>query len=160
MFAQLGQEITMTMTIWSVICVVDEYSAAPHSSGPRQPGSPSHAGLQQVKKTVPDLKEFTRKAEVYYSWHDSAVNDLGKVGLIHFLNDTLIIAKSPELATSVFDTLRAALHNGTVANFATALYNDNNYNLLELWINIKQWYDTLVNCANVVLFEVKQLLSL
>ena len=78
------------------------------------------------------------------------MNDLGKAGLIHFLNDTLIIAKSPELATSVFYTLQAALQNGMAANFATALYDDNNYNPLELWTNIEQWYDTLVNHANVV----------
>ena len=117
-------------------------------------------GLQQDKKTVPDLKEFTGKDEDYYSWHDSAMNDLGKVGLIHFLNDTLIITKSPKLATSVFYALRAALQNGTAPNFATALYNDNNYSPLELWTNIEQWYDTLVNHANVVLFEVKWLLSL
>ena len=46
------------------------------------------------------------------------------------------------------------------SNFATALYDDNKCNLLELWKNIKQWYDTSVNHANVVLFEVKRLLSL
>ena len=102
MFAQLGWEITPTTTIWSVICEVDEYRVTPHPSDPRQPGSPSCVGLQQDKKTVPDLKEFTGKDEDYYSWHDSAMNDLGKVGLIHFLNDTLIITKSPKLATSVF----------------------------------------------------------
>ena len=143
-----------------MICAVDEYGATPHPSDPHQPGSPSCVGLQHDKKTVPDLKEFTGKDEDYYSSCDSTVNDLGKAGLIHFLNDTLIIAKSPELATSVFYTLRAALQNGMAANFATALYDDNNYNPLELWTNIEQWYDTLVNHANVVLFEVKQLLSL
>ena len=158
MFAQLGWEIAPTTTIWSVICVVDEYCVTTHPSDPRQLGSPSCVGLQQDKKTVPDLKEFTGKHEDYYSWHDSTMNDLGKVGLIHFLN--LIIAKSPGLATSVFYALWAALQNGTAANFATALYNDNNYNLLELWTNIEQWYDTSVNHANVVLFEVKWLLSL
>ena len=143
-----------------MICAVNEYCVTPHPSGPHQPGSPSCMGLQQDKKTVPDLKEFTRKDEDYYSWHDSAVNDLGKVGLICFLNDTLIITKSPELATSVFYALWAALQNGMAANFAPALYDGNNYNPLELWTNIEQWYDTLVDCANVVLFEVKRLLSL
>ena len=64
------------------------------------------------------------------------------------------------MATSIFYALQAALQNGTVSNFATALYNDNKCNPLELWRNIEQWYDTLVNHANVVLFEVKKLLSL
>ena len=148
------------MTIRSVICAFNDYCMTPHPSGPHQLGSPSCVGLQQDKKTIPDLKEFTRKDEDYYSWHDSTVNDLGKAGLIRFLNDTLIITKSPELATSVFYALQATLQNGMVSNFMTALYDDNNYNPLELWTNIEQWYDTSVNCANVVLFEVKWLLSL
>ena len=115
----------------------------PHQSGTCQLGSPSCAD-----------------EAYYYSWCNSAVNDLGKAGLIHFLNDTIIITKSPKLATSVFYMLRAALQNGTVANFTTVLYDDNNYNPLELWTNTEQWYDTLVNRANVVLFEIKRLLSL
>ena len=66
------------MTIQSVICAVDEYRAAPHQSDPRLPASPSRASLHQDKKTIPDLKEFTGKDEDYFSWRDSAVNDLGK----------------------------------------------------------------------------------
>ena len=88
------------------------------------------------------------------------MNDLGKAGLIRFTTDPTMITKYPELATSVFYTLQAALQNGTASNFATALYDDNKCNPLELWKNIEQWYDTSVNCANMVLFEVKKLLSL
>ena len=54
----------------------------------------------------PERVQQIKTNEDYYSWRDSAVNDLGQAGLIHFLNDTLIIAKSPELATSVFYALR------------------------------------------------------
>ena len=60
----------------------------------------------------------------------------------------------------VFYALQAALQNGTASNFATTLYDDNKCNPLELWQNIEQWYDTSVNHTNVVLFEVKKLLSL
>ena len=88
------------------------------------------------------------------------MNDLGKAGLIHFTTDPTMITKYPELATSVFYALGAALQNGTASNFATALYDDNKCNTVELWKNIKQWYDTSVNHANMVLFEVKKLLSL
>ena len=116
--------------------------------------------LHQEKKTIPDLKEFAGKDKDYFSWWDSAVNDLGKAGLIHFTTDPPTITKRPELATSVFYALRAALQNGMASNFATALYNDNMCNPLEPWKNIEQWYDTLVNHANMVLFEVKKLLSL
>ena len=148
------------MTIWSVICAVDEYRVAPHQSDPRLLASPSCMSLHQDKKTIPDLKEFTGKDEDYFSWQDSTVNDLGKVGLIHFTHDPNTITKSPELATTVFYALWAALQNGMASNFATTLYDDNKCNPLELWMNIKQWYDTSVNHANMVLFEVKRLLSL
>ena len=159
-YAQLGRDIALTMSIRSVICVVDEYCVAPHKSDPRPPTSPPHAILHQEKKTISDLKEFTRKDEDYFSWRDCAVNDLGKAGLIRFTTDPPTITKYPELATSVFYALWAALQNGIASNFATALYNNNKCNPLELWKNIKQWYDTLVNRANMVLFEVKKLLSL
>ena len=88
------------------------------------------------------------------------MNDLGKAGLIRFTHDPITITKSFKLATSVFYALRAALQNGMASNFATALYDDNKCNPLKLWKNIEQWYDTSVNHANVVLFEVKRLLSL
>ena len=87
------------------------------------------------------------------------MDDLGKAGLIHFTIDPTV-TKHPELATSVFYALRAALQNRMASNFATALNDDNKCNPLELWKNIKQWYDTSVNRAKVVLFEVKKLLSL
>ena len=86
--------------------------------------------------------------------------NLGKVGLIHFTTDPPTVTKHPKMATSIFYALRAALQNGMASNFATALYDDNKCNPLELWQNIEQWYDTSVNHANVVLFEVKKLLSL
>ena len=149
-YARLGRNVDPTTSIWSVICAVDEYCAT----------SPPQASLHQEKKTIPDLKEFTGKDKDYFSWQDSTVNDLGKAGLIHFTNDPPMVTKHPELATSVFYALWAALQNGTASNFATALYNDNKCNPLKLWKNIKPWYETSVNRANVVLFEVKKLLSL
>ena len=88
------------------------------------------------------------------------MNDLGKAGLIRFTHDTTMVTKHPELTTSIFYALRATLQNGMASNFATALYNDNKCNPLELWMTIEQWYDTSVNCANVVLFDIKKLLSL
>ena len=159
-YVRLGCDIEPTTSIWSVICAVDEYRAAPHKSDPRPLTSPPRAILHQEKKTIPDLKEFTRKDKDYFSWWDSAMNDLGKAGLIHFTTDPPTITKYPELATSVFYALWATLQNGTASNFATALYDNNKCNPLELWKNIEQWYDTSVNHANVVLFEVKKLLSL
>ena len=159
-YARLGHDVDPTTSIRSVICAVDAYCANPHKSDPRPPMSPSRTSLHPEKKTVPDLKEFTGKDEDYFSWRDSAVNDLGKAGLIRFTNDPSTVTKQPEMATSVFYALRAALQNGTASNFDTALYDDNQCNPLNLWRNIEQLYDTLVNHAYVVLFEVKKLFSL
>ena len=143
-----------------MICAVDEYHAAPHQSDPRPLASPSRASLHQDKKTIPDLKEFTGKDKEYFSWWHSTVNDLGKGGFIHFTNDPSTITKYPEIPTSVFYALQAALQNGMASNFAATLYDNNKCNPLKLWKNIEQWYDTLVNHANIMLFEVKRLLSL
>ena len=159
-YARLGCDIDPTTSIRSVICAVDAYCANPHKSDPCPPMPPSHASLHPEKKAIPDLKEFTGKDEDYFSWWDSAVNDLGKAGLICFTNDPSTVTKQPEMDTSVFYALRAPLQNGMASNFATALYDDNNCNPLNLWWKIEQWYDTSVNRANVVLFEVKKLLSL
>ena len=108
-YVRLDREVTPTTSIWLVICAVDEYHTAPHQSDPHPPASPSCMSLHQDKKTIPNLKEFTRKDEDYFSWQDSAVNDLGKAGLIRFTNDPSTITKYPELATSVFYVLWAAL---------------------------------------------------
>ena len=110
-----------------MICAVDEYCATPHKSDPHPLTSPPQARMHQEKKTIRDLKEFTRKDEDYYSWRDSAVNDLGKPGLIRFTIDPPTITKYPELATSVFYALWVALQNGMASNFAT----DNKCNPLE-----------------------------
>ena len=96
-YARLGRDVKPTTSIWSVICAVDVYHANPHKSDPRPPMSPPCASLHQEKKTVPDLKEFTGKDEDYFSWRDSAVNDLGKAGLIHFTNDPSMVTKRPEI---------------------------------------------------------------
>ena len=69
-------------------------------------------------------------------------NDLGKAGLIRFTNDPSMVTKHPEMSKSIFYALQAALQNGTVSNLATALYDDNKCNPLDLWRNIEQWYDT------------------
>ena len=159
-YVQLGRDVDPTTSIWSVICAVDVYRANPHRSDPCMLVSPPRMSLHQEKKTVPGLKEFTGKDEDYFSWRDSTVNDLGKAGHIHFTHGCSTVTKHPEMAMSIFYALWAALQNGTASNFATALYDDNQCNPLDLWWNIEQWYDTSVNHANVVLFEVKRLLSL
>ena len=75
-YARLGRDVEPTTSIWSIICAVDAYRVNPHKSDPRPPTSPPHVSVHQEKKTVPDLKEFTRKDKDYFSWCDPAENDL------------------------------------------------------------------------------------
>ena len=124
----------------------------------RVPSSPSRSATE--KKTVPDLTSFSGKDVDFYSWWDDAVNALGKAGLVGFLTNKSLIAKHPEMAISVFYALRAALQGGTASTLSTALYDEKQYDPSLLWKSIEAWYDTAVNWANVVLFEVKRLLNL
>ena len=88
------------------------------------------------------------------------MNAFGKAGLVGFLTDKPLITKHPEMAVSVFYALRAALQGGTASTLSTALYDEKQYDPSLLWKSIEAWYDTAVNRANVVLFEVKRLLNL
>ena len=124
----------------------------------RFPSSPSRSATE--KKTVPDLTSFSGKDEDFYSWRDDAVNAFGKARLVGFLTDKPLITKHPEMAVSVFYALRAALQGGTASTLSTALYDEKQYDPSLLWKSIEAWYDTAVNQANVVLFEVKRLLNL
>ena len=156
-FARIRKPLSTVSSIQQIIRSVDEYRTA--SMGMvRFPGSPSRSATE--KKTVPDLTSFSGKDEDFYSWRDDAVNAFGKAGLVGFLTDKPLITKHPEMAVSVFYALRAALQGGTASTLSTALYDEKQYDPSLLWKSIEAWYNTVVNRANVVLFEVKRLLNL
>ena len=108
-YARLGRDVKPTTSIRSIICVVDAYCADLHKSDPSPADVPSPREPPPREKTVPDLKEFTGKDEDKFSWRDSAVNDLGKVGLICFTNDPSTVTKHPEMATSIFYMLYSTM---------------------------------------------------
>ena len=160
-YAKLGKPLTSTLAMTSIIREVDEYSVAISSRSVRFQNSPSRSSAMTTdKKTVPDLDKFSGKDEDYYSWRDSTVNKMGQSRLSSFLSDAAYVAKHNDLAVSVFYSMRAALQDGTAANLATALYDKKRYDPQLLWQEIENYYDTSVNRANVVLFEVKRLLNL
>ena len=156
-FAHIGKPLSMVSSIQEIIHSVDEYRTAPIGMV-RVPSSSSRSATE--KKTVPDLTSFSGKDEDFYSWRDDAVNAFGKAGLVGFLTDKSLIAKHPEMAISVFYALRAALQGGTASTLSTALYDEKKYDPSVLWKSIEAWYNTAVNWANVILFEVKRLLNL
>ena len=156
-FARIGKPLSTVSSIQEIIRLVDEYRTALIGMV-RVPSSRSRSATE--KKTVPDLTSFSGKDEDFYSWRDDAVNAFGKAGLVGFLTDKSLIAKHPEMAVGVFYALRAALQGGTASTLSTALYDEKQNDPPLLWKSIEAWYDTVVNWANVVLFEVKWLLNL
>jgi len=56
--------------------------------------------------------------------------------------------------------LRASIHGGNARSLATALYDKGIRDPFRLWSDMQAYYDTSINRANVVLFEVKKLLNL
>ena len=112
------------------------------------------------KKVVPTLDVFSGEDEDYYSFLDSTMNKLGQAGLARYLTDSQCVDDNKEVAEAVFFALRAAIQGGNARSLATALYDKGIRDPCQLWTDLQKYYDTDINRANVVLFEVKKLLNL
>lgn len=119
------------------------------------PNSPSDS-----KKTVPALPKFSGNAEDYFSWAESTTNMLGQAGLSGAISRSEYRTSHMELSISIFYGLRAALQDGHAKNHAQNLFDKNDCDAYKLWTVLESYYDTDLNRANVVLFEVKRLLGL
>lgn len=85
---------------------------------------------------------------------------MGIYGFDIFLRDADEIRKHPQLGKGVFYLVRTAVHGGQAQSIAQAMVDDNRLDPVELWSQLEEYYDTAVNRANVVLFDVHCLLSL
>ena len=136
-----------------VRAVVSSTSAAKHSV--------SFSGTTSEKsKTVPDLDSFSGHDEDFFEYKESTVDTLGQHGLGDYLTDSSRITTHKDTAHSVFFTLRKSLRGGTAHNLAEGLYSGGTFDPYILWQNLNEYYDTTLNRANVVLFQVKRLLGL
>jgi hypothetical protein len=60
----------------------------------------------------------------------------------------------------VFYAIHSSLQGGNACSLAMALYDAKTLDPFQLWSDIVAYYDTDINQANIVLFDVKHLLNL
>jgi hypothetical protein len=61
---------------------------------------------------------------------------------------------------AVFFSLCSLIHDGNAHLLATVLYDKGICDPFHLWSDMQTYYDTSINHANIILFEVKKLLNL
>ena len=68
--------------------------------------------------------------------------------------------KHPEVAESVFYALRGAVHGGQAQSMAQGMLDKKRLDPTTLWSALESYYDTALNCANVVLFDIRCLINI
>jgi hypothetical protein len=158
-YAHIGT-LTPGLTMDDVVGHLSKYT---QKFSAQNAGSPSRRGpAVQVydKKSLSTLDEFSGLDEDYFAWKDTTVNSMGIHGFGRFLNDASVTTKHPDIAESVFYSLRAAVHGGQAQYIAQAMVDENRLDPVALWSDLEAYYDTALNRANVVLFDVRRLLSI
>ena len=129
---------------------------------PSTPTSPARRSVQFLydKKSVPTLDKFSGVDEDYFDWKESTIETLGTAGFQRFLDDAAVIAKHPEIAESVFYSLRSAVRGGQAQSIAQRMLDDKTLDPSVLWSALENYYDTDLNRANVALFNSRRLFLL
>ncbi len=154
-YAQFGT-LTPTTTMDDIVSTVKR-SATPTTSS----SSPARKSVQVLdKNTVPTLDKFTGRDEDYFAWKESTINVLGAAGMGRFLTDKQMLAKHASVGESVFYALRGAVHGGQAQSIAQGMLDETRLDSVALWSGLEDYYDTALNRANVVLFDIRRLLSL
>jgi len=113
-----------------------------------------------AKKTVPDLSSFTGAAEDFFRWKEDTQNTLGQAKLRSFLTDATLQSTHKIVAESVFYALKKALTGGNAKHKATVLADKDQFSPSVLWLQLITHYDTPLNRANVILYEIRRLFNL
>ena len=141
--------------------IVKKVTASQQKTITSTPSSPSRRSVQVFdKKAVPTLDKFSGHDEDYFTWRESTINMLGTAGFGRFLDDDTMISKHPEVAESVFYSLRGAVHGGQAQSIAQGMLDDKQLDPASLWSDLEDYYNTALNRANVVLFNIRRLLNL
>ena len=104
---------------------------------------------------MPTLDKFSGHNEDYFSWKEATVNVLGTAGIGRSYDNHSMSGKHPEVAESVFYALRGAVHGGQADLLAQGMLDGKCLNPAAFWIGLKTYYDTALNRANVVLFNIR-----
>jgi hypothetical protein len=123
--------------------------------------SPTRRAVQVFdKKAVPTLEKFSGLDEDYFAWKEATVNVLGTAGFGRLLTDPDVSTRHPEVAESVFYALRGAVHGGQAQSIAQGMLDDTRLDPTTLWLALESYYDTALNRANVVLFDIRRLINI
>jgi hypothetical protein len=133
-----------------------------NSSAPsKTPGSPSRKSATVFdKNAVPELNKFSGHDEDYFEWRESTIDKLGSAGCFDFLGDESMTRKHPGMARSVSFALRGAVRGGQAQSITQALVDKKCNTPMALWSELEAYYNTTLIRANVVLFNIRRLLSL
>lgn len=154
-FAQFGT-LTESMTMDDIVSAVKKRSSSSGGSS-----SPARKSVQVFdKNAVPTLDKFSGRDEDYFTWKESTINVLGAAGLGRFLTDPQMLSKHTSVGESVFYALRGAVHGGQAQSIAQGMLDESRLDSVALWSGLEFYYDTALNRANVVLFDIRRLLSL
>jgi hypothetical protein len=158
-FARIG-DLTEHTLMHDIVRVVSQPVRRAFSGG-TIPDSPNRRSVQLFdKKAVPTLGKFNGHDEDYLDWKESTIDALGTAGFNRFLHDATVISKHPEIAESVFYSLRGAVRGGQAQSIAQTMVDEKKLDPSALWMALEEYYDTALNRANVVLFDIRRLLHL
>ena len=165
-YAKYGH-LTANLTLDDIMGHLNQWDRKPIAgsgsasvSSPTRKGSSGSDSSKYDKKNLPKLEKFSSLPEDYFTWKDATVTPLGIYGFDIFLKDDAEVAKYPGLWQSVLYLIRAAVHGGQAQSIAQAMVNEERFDPVKLWDGLGVYYNTAVNCANVVLFDVRKLLNL
>ncbi|KAI2499912.1 hypothetical protein MHU86_14582 [Fragilaria crotonensis] len=158
-YARIG-ELTESTTMTQILSTVTSlHHSKPSTSS--NASSPARRSVQIFdKKAVPTLDKFSGHDEDYFAWRESTINILGTAGFGRFLDETTWTDKYPEVSESVFYALRGAVHGGQAQSIAQSMLDDKQLDPVVLWSGLESYYNTALNRANVVLFDIRRLLNL
>ncbi|KAI2492905.1 hypothetical protein MHU86_21653 [Fragilaria crotonensis] len=71
-----------------------------------------------------------------------------------------MVGRFPDVAESVFYALRGAVHGGQAQSIAQGMLDDKKLEPGLLWSALEEYYNTALNRANVVLFDIRRLLNI
>jgi hypothetical protein len=154
-FGVLTPELTMN----DVVSAVDASKGT--GTAKKAPSSPSRKSVTVFdKSSVPELNKFSGNDEDYFEWRESTIDKLGSAGCFDFLVDETMAGKHAGMSQSVFFSLRGAVRGGHAQSIAQALVDDERSTPMALWTELESYYNTALNRANVVLFDIRRLLGL
>ncbi|KAI2490879.1 hypothetical protein MHU86_23702 [Fragilaria crotonensis] len=153
-YAQFGT-LSPTLTMNDIVSAVTTFKQR-GSTGSGAASSPTRRAVQAYdKKAVPTLDKFSGHDEDYFTWKEATVNVLGTAGFGRFLDDPALSGQHPEIAESIFYALRGAVHGGQAQSIAQGMLDDKRLDPTALWNGLESYYDTALNRANVVLFDIR-----